>query len=167
MNGRVPLGFATAYPDAARLPIFYEIYKAHARAWKKEHYKNPVNRERSRARCAAYAKANREKLRLYYRNKYAENPEIARGYARKYRLVHPDYWQKYSQKYLGLPVPTRPMPEVCECCGGPPGKQALHNDHCHDTGKFRGWLCGKCNKAIGLLGDNEAGVVNAIVYLRK
>lgn len=30
----------------------------------------------------------------------------------------------------------------------------LHLDHCHATGRFRGWLCSRCNHALGLLEDS-------------
>lgn len=39
-------------------------------------------------------------------------------------------------------------------------------DHCHSTGKVRGILCRKCNTALGQLGDNEAGLMLAVQYLR-
>lgn len=71
----------------------------------------------------------------------------------------------------GYPEPTRAMPKVCECCGGPPmnryGTPVFHLDHCHETGAFRGWLCNRCNLGIGNLGDNEAGLEAALAYLRK
>lgn len=38
-------------------------------------------------------------------------------------------------------------------------------DHCHETGKVRGLLCHKCNKGIGLLGDNPERVAAALRYL--
>ena len=38
-------------------------------------------------------------------------------------------------------------------------------DHCHTSGKIRGLLCGKCNRAIGLLKDNTKLLTNAIKYL--
>jgi len=41
----------------------------------------------------------------------------------------------------------------------------LNLDHCHDTLSFRGWLCGKCNSGIALLGDNKEGVQRALKYL--
>ncbi|MBS0599582.1 MAG: hypothetical protein JSR92_20185 [Proteobacteria bacterium] len=53
-----------------------------------------------------------------------------------------------------LPVPTRPDPGFCECCGKPPSGKFKHLalDHDHVSNKFRGWLCNGCNRAIGILG---------------
>ena len=39
-------------------------------------------------------------------------------------------------------------------------------DHDHKTGKFRGWLCNKCNSALGLLGDNINYIQRALKYLK-
>lgn len=51
----------------------------------------------------------------------------------------------------------------CAICGK---KRKLCVDHCHDTGRIRGLLCRHCNMALGLLGDNLAGVEAAAEYLR-
>lgn len=40
-------------------------------------------------------------------------------------------------------------------------------DHCHETGRIRGLLCGACNKALGFMMDNIARLTNAITYLGK
>ena len=40
-------------------------------------------------------------------------------------------------------------------------------DHCHETGRFRGLLCRSHNSALGKLGDNEAGLIRVIAYLRE
>ena len=68
----------------------------------------------------------------------------------------------------------KPDHNICSCCGEPAlafreGKSRpyLVLDHCHDTHKFRGWLCQKCNVGLGSLGDNIEGLEKGIKYLRK
>lgn len=64
---------------------------------------------------------------------------------------------------------------VCAICqqdepasNGRTGKKfRLSVDHCHDTGVVRGLLCQKCNRAIGLLGDNVGILQKAILYLER
>lgn len=55
----------------------------------------------------------------------------------------------------------------CHVCGISEAecKRKLHMDHNHETGKFRGWLCAKCNIALGLLGDSEEGVRSLLEYI--
>lgn len=38
-------------------------------------------------------------------------------------------------------------------------------DHCHKTGRFRGFICNNCNRAIGLMNDNKDIVLSAYNYL--
>tara|TARA_R110001606_G_scaffold1563_1_gene5835 strand:+ start:138 stop:533 length:396 start_codon:yes stop_codon:yes gene_type:complete len=58
-----------------------------------------------------------------------------------------------------------PRPETCDCCCK--ATSTLILDHDHGTGKFRGWLCYRCNSGIGQLGDDMVGLEKAISYLRK
>ena len=60
-----------------------------------------------------------------------------------------------------------PMPDKCDCCGSKTSSSVLHLDHCHETKKFRGWICNRCNHGIGSLGDNIEGLNKALKYLRK
>lgn len=59
---------------------------------------------------------------------------------------------------------------ACGICqrrdGGDRRGYRLSVDHCHRTGAVRGLLCAKCNKAIGLLGDDPKIVARAGLYLR-
>lgn len=62
---------------------------------------------------------------------------------------------------------------VCAICGkdepaehGRTGsKFTLAVDHCHDFEYVRGLLCQRCNRAIGLLGDDVQLLRKAIAYL--
>ncbi len=57
--------------------------------------------------------------------------------------------------------------ERCEICGTREDRSTpLHLDHDHTTGAFRGWLCGNCNRAIGLLREEPARLLAAVEYLR-
>jgi hypothetical protein len=38
-------------------------------------------------------------------------------------------------------------------------------DHCHVTGKFRGWLCGSCNRAAGLLAESPKLIEGLLRYV--
>lgn len=97
----------------------------------------------------------------------AANPARMRAIAKKYYAAHRSERLAYARKRSGAAEATRPCPARCECCGGPPVGRSLrlHLDHDHVTGAFRGWLCGNCNRAIGLLSDTLAGVQQAISYL--
>jgi hypothetical protein len=43
----------------------------------------------------------------------------------------------------------------------------LHFDHDHETGAFRGWICGKCNTALGLADDDPEILLKLIEYLKR
>jgi len=75
-------------------------------------------------------------------------------------------FNEYRRKWRGYPEPTRPCPDVCDICRQADGK-ALHLDHCHLTGTFRGWLCSSCNLGIGSFKDSSDTLIAAARYLRS
>ena len=104
------------------------------------------HRKQRLAYAAAYRAANREKLQ-----KRRASPQ----------------WKAYMRAYCGLPEPTRPRPKRCEGCARPPQKKSLCLDHDHLTGKFRGWLCTRCNLAAAMLADDPRLCLKLAAYLRK
>lgn len=110
------------------------------------------------------------KKREAIRRWQAKNPDKIREYARRHRAANREklraYHRERKRRELGIPVATRPPPELCECCGKRFAK-ALRIDHDHVSGKFRGWLCDACNLGLGKLGDTREGVERALAYLER
>ena len=58
----------------------------------------------------------------------------------------------------------------CLLCGADEKDQhhgRLFVDHCHNTGKYRGLLCGVCNTGLGAFKDNVEVMQKAIEYLNE
>jgi len=73
-------------------------------------------------------------------------------------------WQGGTSVQAKYKRATRPKPETCEICGGI-GKICF--DHCHKTGRFRGWICSPCNLALGIVKDDISKLSEMIEYLKK
>lgn len=112
-------------------------------------------------------RAIRKQLRREYCRAWcAANPDKVKAYGDKYVTSgrNKDNARRYWRKKQGISEPTRPCPEKCELCGNA-SNRALHLDHDHSTGLFRGWLCSNCNLAIGLLRDSAETCIAAARYL--
>ena len=58
---------------------------------------------------------------------------------------------------------TVARPEHCDICGG--RVRVAVFDHCHATGRFRGWLCDRCNLTLGKVNDDPGLLKKMIAYL--
>jgi hypothetical protein len=54
---------------------------------------------------------------------------------------------------------------ICPICLEKP--EPLVVDHDHKTGNFIGWVCGKCNSAMGHFGDNTDNLRRAYEYRKN
>ena len=131
----------------------------------------PKQRKWRLAQKRAYYAENRERELAQKRAYYAENRGRQLAQRRAYREANPEKVResrrKYDRIYRGMPTPTRPEPAGCEACHKPPSGRykSLCLEHNHTTGAFRGWLCHRCNSALGLLGDSAQGVLQLLAYL--
>jgi hypothetical protein len=124
---------------------WYYAHREHAIAKAKQWAKNNPERAREISR-----KSHRGKGRLWLK----ANREKARGYTRR-----------YMRKKNGVKNATAESKHgACEICGT---VRQLQFDHDHATGLFRGWLCRKCNLAIGYLNDDWQIVSKAVDYLKR
>ena len=77
----------------------------------------------------------------------------------KYR--HGLTWAVYQQM-------VKKQNGVCAICGKQDSSgRRLSIDHDHVTGKVRGLLCLKCNRALGLIGDSVPVAKMIVKYLRR
>jgi len=106
------------------------------------------NKERYNKGRYEYTKRIREEKGPIYRK------QVNNSLAKRYGISADEFNRRMS------------IAETCEICGIKPNKQ-LSYDHDHETGKFRGLLCNKCNMALGQLGDNVDGLKKAIKYLER
>jgi len=78
---------------------------------------------------------------------------------------------KYHQKgrYLKIKynISLEDIPEICQVCGLRGDKKRICVDHCHSTGKVRGFLCNNCNTALGMVKDDIAILERLAGYLRR
>jgi hypothetical protein len=104
---------------------------------------------------------SKKKTALLWRQK---NFAKIQKYNRQHRKKNPDAITngRRANRYKNAPYSA---PTHCEACGNLLLKPCL--DHCHLTGLFRGWLCRKCNSALGLAGDTPEAVQKLLVYITQ
>ena len=91
--------------------------------------------------------------------------------SREYRKTHKEARRKAKLKYKYGITPEQydaaweAQGQGCAICGKADKK--LHIDHCHETGAFRGILCGNCNVGLGMFGDNISTLEMAVKYLTR
>lgn len=92
---------------------------------------------------------------------YQQNKDKAywRNVKNKYGLSKDGYIEFFDKQNGGCALCEKPFIGLRDT--------NLHVDHSHETGKVRGLLCLPCNVALGMLGDNEAGLQRALEYVKE
>jgi hypothetical protein len=105
-------------------------------------YRGGKNREE-------YLRKARERGKIYNN----EHRDEARERNKKNWLLRIEKFEK---------IAGRPKPNNCEICGR---EYVIVFDHDHITGNFRGWICDRCNKVLGLAEDDKNILNKLISYL--
>lgn len=125
-----------------------ECQRAQARAW------NAANRERIKARNAAYAAANPDRRKRDHRQ----------WWLKMYGLNQESYAALLAEQGGACAICELPERVIDARTGEP---RRLSVDHCHTTGRVRGLLCGRCNRSIGQFADDHERLMRASEYLRR
>ena len=141
----------------------YEIVKA----WRK---RNP---DKVNAQARRYRKKHPDKIKAIKDRHRANNLERIRKreavQARVRRADKPAQAlrmarfkaRKEAERIL---LAGRPRADVCDVCEES-GKTVF--DHSHSSGEFRGWICNRCNKVLGLVYDDKAVLLALVHYLER
>lgn len=121
--------------------------------------------------CAKHAEKHKARAAKWY----SENHDRAKEQMAKRRRNQPDTIKNEKLRLsFGITIHeyNQMMEDQGACCAicginNSELKRSLSVDHCHATGRVRGLLCGKCNSALGLLGDSINNLRNAISYLEN
>lgn len=133
-------------------PDIKEIRAAEAKRWRAAHP------DVARAIKARYMENSREE-RL---------PREA-AKARERRANDPTLQKIRTQRWLDKRrgerelAAGRPTPDKCEICGE--FHLRIVFDHCHIHGHFRGWICDRCNKVLGMVKDSTELLQLLVRYL--
>jgi hypothetical protein len=135
-------------------PEWAEKKRRQARDWGRK------NTERNRARAREWAAANPEAVAKRRVDWYCKNKKIQRKSTikRKYGLT--------PEQYEAMRIAQKDLCAICREPDTYSSTSGLCVDHCHVTGRVRGLLCNRCNRAIGLMRDDERVLQAAAGYIR-
>lgn len=113
------------------------------------------------------------KQREYKRNRAKNDPDYKARLSQKHkewREKSTEHRRKYAREYmrhrrakLTEQFMQEAKPNSCPMCGRSDTKICF--DHCHATGKARGWLCSKCNSILGYASDSPELLYKLADYL--
>jgi hypothetical protein len=135
------------------------------------------DKEKQREYSARWRKNNLERSRAQQRK--AANAKNARMRADPIRHAKYKEYQKnvHMKRLYGITVAEKEammkgQNGLCLACASPFStmQDGFRNpvvDHDHKTGKVRGILHNKCNRALGIFGDDIDGVMRVLAYLQR
>jgi hypothetical protein len=157
--------YQAAHPEvrAAWLKKNRESLRETAARWRKNHPEEyAATRKRYRDKPSTKEK-NQKACREYMRGR---SPEWRRERKLKhvYNLTPAQYNAMFAAQNGVCAICEEPETTIDKRTGKP---RHLAVDHCHETRRVRGLLCGTCNRAVGYMRDNPARLRKAASYLER
>lgn len=135
-----------------------------------------------KACCKAYAKgkrdadptAHREAVRKWKAK--PENRESTERWIREWHERNPDSrrraaWRQHLRDRYGMTPEEygerRDVATECPICDVSFEETKAHLDHDHVTGETREFLCGNCNRGLGMFADSPDRLLAAAMYLMR
>ena len=123
---------------------------------------------------AKYRLIHAEELKARRRAKYKENPAKYKALPERRAISNAKWYSTHAEKAKAASIEyhkkhteylaDRPRSKACEVCGRI-GRVCF--DHCHKSGKFRGWLCVRCNTTLGNVDDSPIILQKLAKYLKQ
>lgn len=148
---------------------YRKCYKCQQHKWL---YDFPNNKSKPEGKDYQCKECCKKQSKEYHKN----NKEARKESGKEYRYKNADVIKiRRKEKLYGISESEQEelitlCNNKCEICGIDAKfstKQVLNIDHDHSTGDIRGMLCGKCNKGLGLLGDNLESLKKVVNYLER
>lgn len=117
-------------------------------------------------RCMGRATRHRRRLRPDWPEERARLTAIEAERARRPEVKERRLRRLYGLSYAEYQEMFAAQEGRCAICGQTQARD-LVVDHCHDTGRVRALLCGPCNSAIGLLGEDPERIRRAARYIEE
>jgi hypothetical protein len=126
--------------------------------------------------AARYGVKHREILAARSANRRKANPEAHLAKVIAWQKRNPEYRLKSRLKmmygttleaYYAMLQAQGGKCALCEVFLSATGATGPHVDHSHTTGKIRGLLCGRCNRALGLFKENHEALAKASQYVLR
>lgn len=153
---------------------YYEKNKKKLNKISGEYYEK--NKKKIKRQSHDYYQKNKKKISDKFKNLSRKERDELNEKVRKRRKADPEKFHAIQLRY-DYNLSLEKYKELCknqkDCCAiCKKHKTKLKDrgsrlcvDHCHKTGKIRGLLCQKCNRALGLFDDNKKSLNSAIKYL--
>jgi hypothetical protein len=145
-----------------------DIYEA-TKVWR---LKNP---EARRIEAGKYRKKHPDKVasnaKAYRQRNIEEVRKRDRENAKRMRAINPEKEKSRLKRFSlkreqkRIEEAGRNKPDLCEICSTNEFKIVF--DHCHNSNRFRGWICDRCNRVLGIVKDNSKLLNDLALYLEK